>query len=93
MAVLKGSSGPSRIGVAIATTTAHTLLGDIGLRRAYGPDELTLLATAPSLHDYRIIVVDANGAYACFAYGLCHTLLGLLHEDGPAFFSKSYLCA
>ena len=62
----------------------------------YGPKELTMLATAPSLYDYQIIVVDAKGAYVCFAYGQGGTLMGLLHEDGhyealtslPAFFGK-----
>ena len=47
---------------------ARTLLGEVGIRpQAYGPDELTRLATAPSLRSYRIIVVDANRVYACFA--------------------------
>ena len=53
---------------------------------------------APSLCGYRIIVVDANRVYACFAYGTGPTSLGLLQEDShydalislPAFFGKSY---
>ena len=44
--------------------------------------------------------MDANRAYACFAYGRGDTLLGLLHEDGhydalsslPGFFGKDYFC-
>ena len=80
---------------------ARALQGEVRLRpRAYGPNELTLLATAPSLRGYRIIVVDANRVYACFAYGTGPTLLGLLQEDGhydalnslPAFFGKSHFC-
>ena len=80
---------------------ARALLGEVGLRpRAYSPDELACLATAPSLRGYRIIVVDANRVYACFAYGTGPTSLGLLHEDRnydaltslPAFFGKSHFC-
>ena len=34
---------------------ARALLGEVGLRPGpYGPDELTLLATAPSLYDYKV---------------------------------------
>lgn len=81
---------------------ALALLVEVELRpRPYGPDELTLLATAPRLNAYLIIVVDANRAYARFAYLQRETLLGLLHKDGhydaltslPAFFGKSYLCS
>ena len=66
-----------------------------------GPEELHLPATAPSVHDYTIIVVDDNHAFSCFAYGCGNTLLGLLHEDGhydafsslPGFLSRSYFCS
>ena len=48
----------------------------------------------------QIIVVDANRAYACFAYGMGDTLLGCLPEGGhydahislPAFFGKRHFC-
>ena len=62
---------------------------------------LYLLATAPTLQDYTMVVIDANRASACFTYGRGDTLLGLLHEDGhynalsslPGFFGKSYFCS
>ena len=47
------------------------------------------------------MVVNANRAYACFAYGRGAQLLGILHEDGhydaltspQGFFGKGYFCA
>ena len=59
-----------------------------------GADELKQFALA--LPEYTLVVVDANRAYACFAYGRGTQLLGILHEDGhydaltslPGFFGK-----
>ena len=56
---------------------------------------------ALTLPEYTLVVVDANWAYACFAYGRGAKFLGILHEDGhydaltslPAFFGKGYFCA
>ena len=64
-----------------------------------GANELHQFALA--LPEYTLVVVDANRAYACFAYGRGAQLLGILHEDGhydaltslPAFFGKGYFCA
>ena len=65
-----------------------------------GLQELTTLAEAPSLRDYRIVVVDSNRQYACFAFGNGNTLLAILHEDEhydtltslPGFFGTSHFC-
>ena len=62
-------------------------------------DELHQFAL--TLPEYALVVVDANRAYACFAYGRGAQLLGILHEDGhydaltslPGFFGKGYFCA
>ena len=64
-----------------------------------GADELHQIARA--LPDYTLVVVDANRAYACFAYGRGAQRLGILHEDGhydaltslPGFFGKGYFCS
>ena len=64
-----------------------------------GADELHQFALA--LPKYTLVVVDANRAYVCFAYGHGTQLLGILHEDGhydaltslPGFFGKGYFCA
>ena len=64
-----------------------------------GADELHQFALA--LPEYTLVVVDANRAYACFAYGRGAQLLGILHEDGhydaltslPGFFGKGYFSA
>ena len=64
-----------------------------------GADELHQFALA--LPEYTLVVVDANRAYACFAYGRGAQFLGILHEDGyydaltslPAFFGKGYFCS
>ena len=61
---------------------AMALLEEKGLQPGpMGLQELATLAQAPSLHDYRIVVVDANRQYACFVFGQGATLLALLHED------------
>ena len=65
-----------------------------------GLQELPILALAPSLHDYQIIVVDSNRQYTCFAFGNGNTLLAILHEDEhydtltslQGFFGTSYFC-
>ena len=84
------------------TQAAQDLLDEASLPpQPCGPEQLQQLATAPSLQDYTIVVVDANRAYACFAYGRGDTSLGLLHEDGhydalsslPSFFGKDYFCS
>ena len=64
-----------------------------------GADELHQFALA--LPEYTLVVVDANRAYACFAYGRGAQFLGILHEDGHydalnslrGFFGKGYFCA
>ena len=80
---------------------AMALLEETGLQPGpMGLQELATLAQAPSLHDYRIVVVDANRQYACFAFGQGATLLALLHEDEhydtltslPGFFGQGYFC-
>ncbi|XP_068720877.1 uncharacterized protein [Montipora capricornis] len=84
------------------TRAAQDLLEEVGLPpQPCGPEQLQQLVTAPSLEDYTLVVVDANRAYACFAYGRGDTLLGLLHEDGhydalsslPGFFGQDYFCS
>ena len=46
-------------------------------------DELTRLALAPSLFgQYRIVMVDANRAYAYLTFGEGDTILAILHENG-----------
>ena len=66
-----------------------------------GMNELTRFSMAPSLFlKYRIIMVDVNHAYACFAFGEGEKPLSILHENGhydtltslPVFFSTSYFC-
>ena len=65
-----------------------------------GLQELATLAEAPSLRNYRIVVVDANRQYACFAFGQGAILLALLHDDQhydtltslPGFFGQGYFC-
>ena len=66
-----------------------------------GMDELTRFSLAPSLFlKYRIIVVDVDRAYACFAFGEGEKQLAILHENGhydaltslPGFFSSGYFC-
>ena len=64
-----------------------------------GADELHQFARA--LPDYSLVVVDANRAYACFAYGRGAQRLGILHEDGhydaltslAGFFGIGYFCS
>ena len=75
----------------------HTCL--LGKSGHFVPDELILLTIAPSLYDYRIVVVHANPSYACFAIGQRERMLGLLYQDGhyiltllPTFFGKIYFC-
>ena len=80
---------------------ANVLLNEVRLLPGpTGLKELATLVQAPSLRDYRIIVVDANRQYACFAFGDGNTLLAILHEDEhyntltslPGFFGTSYFC-
>ena len=48
---------------------AEALVGEVGLGPgSWGTNELTLVAMAPSLHDYKIVVVDASRAYSLVAY-------------------------
>lgn len=48
---------------------AENLAEEVGLGPgAWGPNKLTLVAMAPSLQDYRIVVVDASRAYSLSAY-------------------------
>ena len=48
---------------------AEALAREVGLGTgAWGPDELTRVVMAPSVHDYKIIVVDASRAYSLVAY-------------------------
>ena len=49
---------------------AEALAQEVGLGPgAWGPDELTRVAMAPSLIDYKLVVVDASRAYSLVAYG------------------------
>ena len=67
---------------------------------AWGPDELMRVVMAPSLNDYKIIVVDASRAYSLVAYGYGERLLLLLYDDHhydtltsiKGFLGRSYLC-
>ena len=67
---------------------------------AWGPDELTSVAMAPSLIDYKLVVVDASRAYSLVAYGHGDRLLALLYDDHhydtltslKGFLVRSYLC-
>lgn len=67
---------------------------------AWGPDGLTLVAMAPSLYDYKILVVDASRAYSVIPFGHGDIQLGLLYDDGhydtltdvAAFLGQKYLC-
>ena len=50
---------------------AEALAWEVGLGPGvWGPDELTRVVMAPSLHDYKIAVVDASRAYSlvCLLY-------------------------
>lgn len=62
-------------------------------------DEVTRLGLTPSLFGkYRIVVVDANGAYACFTFREGDTTLAILPKNGhydaltslPIFFGQGY---
>ena len=67
---------------------------------AWGPNELTRVAMAPSLIDYKLVVVDASHAYSLVAYGHGDRLLALLYDDHhydmltslKGFLGHSYLC-
>ena len=49
---------------------AEALAQEVGLGPgAWGPDELTRVAMAPSLIDFKLVVVDASRAYSLVAYG------------------------
>ena len=80
---------------------AQELLLQTGLQQgSMGLKDIDRLAQAPSLCDYRIVVIDANRQYACFAFGEGDTLLGILHEDEhfdtvttlPGFFGRNHFC-
>ena len=80
---------------------AEALAQEVGLGPgAWGPDELTRVAMAPSLIDYKLIVVDASRAYSLVAYGHGDQLLALLYDDHhydtltspKGFLRRSYLC-
>ena len=79
---------------------AETLAQEVGLGPgAWGPDEHTLVSMAPSLYDYKIVVVDASRAYSLTAYGHGDQLLALLYDDHhydtltsiKGFLGRSYL--
>ena len=81
---------------------AEALAREVGLGPgAWGPDELTRVVMAPSLHDYKIVVVDASRAYSLVAYGHGDRLLALLYDDHhydtltsiKGFLGRSYLCS
>ena len=80
---------------------ALNLCKEVGLKPgAWGPRELTLVAKAPSLKDYKIVVVDASRAYSATGYGRGDHVLGLLYDQEhydtltsvPGFLGRSYLC-
>ena len=83
----------------LRSEAAMALLEETGLHTGpVGLQELATFAEAPSLRDYRIVVVDANRQYACFAFGQGATLLAILHKDEhydtvtilPGFFGQGY---
>jgi len=80
---------------------AEDLAREVGLSPgAWGPVALTRVAMAPSLNDYKIVVVDAYRAYSLVAYGHGDRLLALLYDDHhyhtltslKGFLGRSYLC-
>ncbi|XP_067036362.1 uncharacterized protein [Acropora muricata] len=80
---------------------AEALAQEVGLGPgAWGPDELTRVAMAPSLIDYKLVVVDASRTYSLVAYGHGDRLLALLYDDHhydtltslKGFLGRSYLC-
>ena len=65
-----------------------------------GPCGIHELTQSSLFLGYRIILVDLDRAYACFAFGEGEKQLAILHENGhydtlitlPGFFSSSYFC-
>ena len=81
--------------------SAEALAQEVGLGPgAWGPDELTRVVMAPSLIDYKLVVVDASRAYSLVAYGHGDRLLALLYDDHrydtltsiKGFLGPFYLC-
>ena len=57
---------------------ARALLGEVGLRPGpYGPDELALLATTPSLYDYKVRLFLAS----ILSFSVCHSSRVLFHRS------------
>ena len=48
---------------------------------AWGPNELTRVVTAPSLQDYKIVVLNASHNYIPMVYGRGSHILGLLYDN------------
>ena len=62
--------------------TAERLMAEVGLGLgAWGPDELTRVATVPSLREYKIVVLDAHCTYLPMVYGHGPRTLGMVYDD------------
>ena len=61
---------------------AERLMTEVGLGPgAWGPDKLNQVATAPSLCDYKLVVLDTARNYVPMVYGRGPHILGLLYND------------
>lgn len=58
------------------------LMAEVGLGPGtWGPDEFTRVTTAPSLQQYKIMVLDANRTYLPIVYGRGPRILGVLYDN------------
>ena len=80
---------------------AIQLLDEADLRPgAWGHDELEQVMRAPSLREYKLVVIDAQRSYLSRVYGRGPHMLGLLYEDEhydtltsiPGYLVKNYFC-
>lgn len=82
--------------------TAQRLMAEVNLAPgAWGPTELERVATAPSLSEYKIVVLDANRVYLPMAYGRGPLTIGILYDDNhydalssiKGFLGKKHFCS
>ena len=80
---------------------ALNLLGEVKMNPgAWGHEELERVVQAPSLRDYKIVVIHARRSYLSKAYGRGPTMLGLLFKDDhydalssiKGYLVKNYFC-
>ena len=80
---------------------AKRLMFEAGLGpRPWGPSELEQVMRAPSLRDYKLVVVDAQRSYLCRVYGRGPAMIGILYDDNhydalssiPGFLVKKFFC-